>query len=366
MDGQVIIVTGAAGFLGSAITVDLADRHCVVAIDRREPSEALSEATPNVAWHRIDIADEKAVATAFEKTKRQLGRIDFVLHFAAFYHFGSKWRPEYQRTNVDGTANVVRSATETGTKRMIFASSMVAMLPPPHGQRLSERTPTAGFIPYGRSKSLGERMIREASDYLPSIVLRIGGVFSDWCELPPLYSLIRLWTGRSALSRLMVGHGTSGIPYLHRDDLVRLVRCCIDRHRHLASHEVFLASQHGVVLHNDLFPLIRQARAKGKSASPVFISSASAELLLGLQLALGFVTRKVPYERPWMLRYVDCPWVADTTYTRTTLTWDCTDGMEIRDRLPKILERRIKDPATWERRNRVRNEGRYAYSPDEV
>ena len=59
-DHRVVVVTGAAGFLGSALTVDLARDHSVVAIDRREPSQALRDAAPDVAWHRVNMCDEQA------------------------------------------------------------------------------------------------------------------------------------------------------------------------------------------------------------------------------------------------------------------------------------------------------------------
>ena len=49
-------------------------------------------------------------------------------------------------------------------------------------------------------------MVRAAAkDRLPATVLRIGGAFSDWCELPPLYSLIKGWWGTSPLRRILVG-----------------------------------------------------------------------------------------------------------------------------------------------------------------
>jgi len=35
--------------------------------------------------------------------------------------------------------------------------------------------------------------------------MRIGGVFSDWCELPPLYSLIRMWSRRGPIGRCIPG-----------------------------------------------------------------------------------------------------------------------------------------------------------------
>jgi len=216
MSHQVVLVTGAAGFLGSATTVDLARDHKVVALDRRKPSRALVDAAPDATWWQVDVSDAPTMASVFARTKETLGRIGFVVHFAAFYHFGTAWLREYERTNVQGTDNLLKLATEDGVSRVIFASSGAALRPPPSGERLTEKTVTAGYIPYAESKSIGESMVRETSERLPGIVLRIGGAFSDWCELPPLSSLIRQWAGRSPLRRLVVGRGKTGIPFIHR------------------------------------------------------------------------------------------------------------------------------------------------------
>ncbi len=107
---------------------------------------------------------------------------------------------------------------------------------------LTEKAPAAGHIPYAKSKSAGEAMVRDASARLPGLVLRIGGAFSEWCELPPLASLIGLWAGSSPFGRLLAGQGMTGIPYIHRDNVVRIVRACIEAHETLGSYEVFLAS----------------------------------------------------------------------------------------------------------------------------
>jgi nucleoside-diphosphate-sugar epimerase len=358
---QVIIVTGAAGFLGSALTVDLARRHTVIAVDRREPSQALLDATKSVAWRRVDIGDERSLAAVFAETRQRLGRIDFILHFAAFYHFGTDRHPEYQRTNVQGTSTVLRLAIENGAGRLIFASSMVAMLPPPPGEMLTERSPTSAYIPYGESKCVGEQLAKDASDRLPAVVLRIGGVFSDWCELPPLASVIKLWAGRSPLSRVVVGRGNTGIPYLHRDDLVLLVNSCIDQNEAMAPYELFLASEHGAVSHTELFRITREACADGSSVQPILLSPAIATVGLVARRAWGLLTRDPPYERPWMFRYIARPWIADTTYTRNKLQWDCTDPLTIRQRLPLMLHRFWRHRRVWEQRNRAANRATYSY-----
>ncbi len=360
MRSRVVVVTGAAGFIGSAVAVDLARRHRVVALDRRAPHAALVRAAPGILWKQLDIAEADDVAAAFEDVRKRFGHVDLVLHFAAFYHFGTDAHPEYERTNVRGTAHVLQSSLAVGAARLIFASSIGAMEPAAPGELLDGRSPTSDYLPYARSKSDGERMIREASDRLAAIVLRIGGVFSDWCELPPLHSLIRSWWGRSPLRRVLAGRGDSGMPYVHRDDLVRLVRACVEREAELADHEVFIASQHGTVRHRELFPIVRRAWRGARSLEPITVSLAVARVGLGLKRALGSASGNPPFERPWMLRYVDRPWVVDASYTERKLRFRCAAGMSVCDRLPTILDHLSRDPQAWERRNRLRSSGSYA------
>jgi nucleoside-diphosphate-sugar epimerase len=362
-NAQVILITGAAGFLGSAITVDLARDHRVAAVDCREPSADLRRDTAGTLWHKADIADASAVHAAFVKTREMLGSVDVVLHFAAFYHFGADWRAEYERTNLQGTANVLRAAAEHGSKRMIFASSVAAMLPPPEGGVLTEKTPAADYIPYARSKSLGEQMVRAASDRLPSIVLRIAGAFSDWSELPPLTSLIGRCAGRGPASRLVPGRGTTGMPYIHRSDLVRMVRSCIARHATLARDEVFLASPMGAVLHDELFAAIRR-ECGDVSPRPIFIPPGIARIGLRVSRALGCIIGQTPYEHPWMLQFVDRAWIADSSTTCGKLNWRCTEGMGILERIPVILENFRRDRRAWDDRNRRRNRREYVYASD--
>ena len=360
MDCPVVVITGGAGFLGSAVTVDLARDHQVVAIDRRRPSAQLAGAAPAVRWWQADIAHARCVDSAFARARQQYGRVDFVVHLAAFYHFGTDWRREYQRTNLEGTAHVLRAARSSGVRRFLFASSIAAMLPAPPGECLTENTPATDYIPYARSKAMGEALVHEASERMPAAVLRIGGAFSDWSELPPLSALVRLWAGRGPLRCIVVGRGQTGMPYIHRLDVARVVRRVIERHRELGPYEVFLACQDGAVLHQDLFRAVAKADAAG-GRDPIHLPPGAARLGLHARRAFAGLVGDPPYERPWMLQYIDRPWVADTRYTRNKLDWQCTEGMGVLDRLPVILSRFRHERRAWERRNRLRDEGRYVY-----
>lgn len=64
---RTILITGACGYLGSAICVDLARDSRIIAIDKRMPSQELRDAAPNVRWRLVDIADAINLNSAFLK-----------------------------------------------------------------------------------------------------------------------------------------------------------------------------------------------------------------------------------------------------------------------------------------------------------
>jgi nucleoside-diphosphate-sugar epimerase len=361
MNKPIIVITGASGFLGSAVCIDLAKDCIVIGIDRREPSEQLRKAAPQTIWHILDIADTQAISEVFALTKNDFGQIDFVIHFAAYYDFGSDWVQEYQRTNVEGTAKVIDASKKEGVKRLIFASSIAAMAPPASGSFLTEESPTSEYTPYARSKSLGERLVAEASSQVPCIILRIAGVFSDWCELPPLYGLIKLWTSVFPFGCMIPGRGESGIPYIHISDLVRLIRKCIFLNHELGPSNIFLASQHGAVHHRQLFTAIRSAAGYSGRLRPIYLPRKIAKIGVWIRCALGELSGNMPVERPWMLDYVDRPWTINTSLTRQTLDWDCTPELGILRKIPDIQSNFKKDPKGWEDRNKSRNARSFVY-----
>ena len=188
--------------------------------------------------------------------------IDYVIHFAAYYHYGNDWRRQYGSTNIKGTINIIEAAPQAGVKRIIFASSIASLKPPLGGEFLTENSPTNGYVPYEKSKAAGEALLSDNSHKVPAVALRLGGVFSDWCELPPLYSLIKLWSKLNIIGRIIPGKGYSGFPYIHRYELVRIIRRVIEKSESLDRFEILIASEDGCTRHKDLFPIIRSQAEK--------------------------------------------------------------------------------------------------------
>jgi nucleoside-diphosphate-sugar epimerase len=358
-----IIITGSSGYLGSALCADLDRDHRVVGIDCRPPSPPLQKAAPRTAWEKVDISDAAAVSEAFRRSRHTLGRIDFVIHFAVYYHYGRGWRREYDLHNIQGTHNLIAAACRAAAGRILFAASIASLLPPPAGAVLTEDSCEMARFPYCRSKAAGERLCAERLDELPAVVLRIGGVFSDWCELPPLYSLIRLWSRRGPLGRCVPGRGRTGFPYIHRDELVRFVRRVIEKNDTLGRHEVLFASEERCTCHADLFRPIRRLAGLGSADGPIHMPPLLVLLFLYLKLSANGLLSRQTYEQPWMLDYTDRPLRVDARRTRQRLDWRPRDEYAILNRLPTVMENFRRNRRYWENRNIRRNEGNYQFEP---
>jgi UDP-glucuronate 4-epimerase len=130
-----ILVTGAAGFIGSSLADRLvADGHVVYGIDNfdsyydRSTKErnlsALNESTA-FRFYEADLRDRQALATVFG-TAAEAGRsIDVVVHLAA----KAGVRPSiedplgYTQVNVDGTVNLLEAMSAGDVRDLVFASS---------------------------------------------------------------------------------------------------------------------------------------------------------------------------------------------------------------------------------------------------
>lgn len=116
-----ILLTGAAGFIGSHIRLALADAGDeVVAADLMLAAAHGPDAAPPEGVHRVDVRDPDALAAL-------LHGIDAVCHQAAVVGAGvsAADAPAYASHNDLGTAVLLAAMAQAGVRRLVLASSMV-------------------------------------------------------------------------------------------------------------------------------------------------------------------------------------------------------------------------------------------------
>ncbi len=163
-----ILVTGGAGYIGShAVQQLLAQGHEVVVLDNlfrghRAALERLGLGRAGSLLHFVEgtITHAPTVGEAFIN----FGAIDAVMHFAALAYVGeSVHEPlRYFDANITGLLTVLEACKRHGVASFIFSSSCSTYGNPPAGLiPVAETCPQSPVSPYGRSKLVGEWIIRD-------------------------------------------------------------------------------------------------------------------------------------------------------------------------------------------------------------
>jgi dihydroflavonol-4-reductase len=163
------LVTGATGFVGSAVARVLAARGHSLRLLSRPSSDRRNLIGLEAEVVTGDLTDPESLVRAAAGCR-------YVVHVAADYRI---WVPNPDamlRANVDGAVAMMRAAAKAGAERIIHCSSVAALGQIGDGTPADEDTPTdqADFVGvYKRSKYLAERAVLELarSESLPVVVV---------------------------------------------------------------------------------------------------------------------------------------------------------------------------------------------------
>src|SRR6266404_6172282 len=153
-----ILVTGAAGFLGSHVTRQLVARGADVRVLLRASSNNRAIADLPLEYVTGDLRDPASLNRALAGVKR-------VFHVAADYRLWSKRSQDIYDSNVGGTKNLLEAAKRAGVEQFIYTST-VATIAVDRPELPNEKTETrlAEMVGhYKRSKWLAEREVLNAA-----------------------------------------------------------------------------------------------------------------------------------------------------------------------------------------------------------
>jgi dihydroflavonol-4-reductase len=165
--GDRVLVTGASGFVGSAVARALAARGDDVSVLMRESSPRTNIAGIDCRVVMGDMRDSKSMLKAMDGAQ-------YVFHVAADYRLWARDPEEIVRNNLEGARAVMEAARMTGVERIVYTSSVAALKPVAgvavdETSRHSEETVIGA---YKKSKLVAERLVeRMAEEGLPVVIV---------------------------------------------------------------------------------------------------------------------------------------------------------------------------------------------------
>jgi len=213
------LITGAAGFLGSALANALVrEGHLVRGLDDLSTGDpkALS---PEVHFTRGDVNDRPRLWTLLQE-------VDVVYHLAARVSVPESvlYPREYNAVNVGGTVALMEAMRDVGVRRVILASSG-AIYGEQAEQPLREEMRPNPRSPYAVSKLAAEYYVRTIGELwgIETVCLRIFNAYGPGQHLPPSHPPVIPYFLRQALRNgtlVVHGDGSQTRDYVYVDDVV--------------------------------------------------------------------------------------------------------------------------------------------------
>jgi FlaA1/EpsC-like NDP-sugar epimerase len=169
---KTVLVTGAAGSIGSELCRQLSKKYKVIALDQDESRLFdLHQELPSIEPVIADIRDMERIGRVLANHKPVA-----IYHAAAYKHVPlmEKYPREGWKTNVIGFMNVALNAVYFGVEKVIFISSDKAVNPSNQ---------------MGKTKAMGEHICKQLNDNKTTFIsVRFGNVLASRGSVVPLFT----------------------------------------------------------------------------------------------------------------------------------------------------------------------------------
>jgi dihydroflavonol-4-reductase len=167
--GDKVLVTGASGFVGSAVAAKLVERGFSVRALVRASSPRSHLAGLELDYVQGDLRDAETIRPA-------MAGVRYVFHVAADYRLWARDRNEIVTNNVTGTRIMMEEALRAGVERIVYTSSVATLAVQRDGTSVDETVPLEelkAIGAYKRSKVAAERLVERmiAQQGLPAVIV---------------------------------------------------------------------------------------------------------------------------------------------------------------------------------------------------
>ncbi|MGR3466496.1 MAG: NAD-dependent epimerase/dehydratase family protein, partial [Shimia sp.] len=237
MDKACVLITGADGKIGKALTARLSDRYEIIGSD-------LDDSHGSIACDLSDPASVSSMVT--QVTSASGGRIASVVHLAGYYDFTGRDDPMYREVNERGTLNLLDALgqADLAVEQFLYAGTMLIHEAGDPGERIDEAAPIRPGWAYPESKARTEEIIEdEAPGGMRTLRLHLAGLYDDTTAVPTLAHQIARIYERGPMARLYAGDLSAGQALIHLEDMLDAFEAAIDRRQNIPDDTVILVGE---------------------------------------------------------------------------------------------------------------------------
>jgi nucleoside-diphosphate-sugar epimerase/uncharacterized membrane protein len=346
-----VLITGAAGDIGTALARALRRRYFVVGLD-------LGPAEGADASYEFDLTSPESVQLALNEIAQAQGRsIAAVIHLAAYFDFSGEDSPMYDAVNVQGTRNLLNALQDFDVERFIYSSTMLVHAPTVPGRRIDEDNPIGPRWIYPQSKADTEAEIDAHAGHIPYTLLRLAGLYDEKTSVPTLAHQIARIYEQNLKSHLFSGNKSAGQAFVHREDMIDAFLRVVDRRGKLPARHALLIGEDRAesyeALQNRIGELIHGNKAWRTIVVPEPMARTGAWLEEKAEPLIpdDFDHGEKPFIRPFMIDLASDHYELDIHRAEELLGW--RPRHYIYERLEGIVANLKADPAGWYRANKI-------------
>lgn len=348
---EIVLVTGACGFLGQALCKALSRDYWVVGLGLAQGHLECADFVP------CNVGSTQAVEKALQEVRSRYGtRIASVVHLAGYYDFTGEPNSLYEEINVKGTRRLLQALQGFDVECFVYAGTMLVHAPTEPGVPIAEDWPLRPKWAYPQSKLETEELIEREHGRIPYVLLRIAGVYTDCLQPPTLAHQIQRIYERQFSSRVFAGSISHGQAFVHIDDLIDAVVRTIRRRSQLPRELALLVGEPWTMgyeaLQNEIGFLIH-GELWDTEILPKLVAKTGAELQNRMEILVPDAIDKgeKPFIKPFMVDLADDHYELDISRARKLLDWEPKHSL--RDVLPRIVRDLKADPMSWYKRNKL-------------
>jgi UDP-glucose 4-epimerase len=171
-----ILITGASGFIGSALVEEAVKRNYEVYAGVRSTSKRTFLQELGVKILEINLGDSAALEKLFNELKYQNIKFNYIIHNAGITK--AKSTEDFHSVNFVYTKNLINALTESGCipDKFVYMSSLAALGPGIGNIPIDEKKIPQPITAYGKSKLLSEKFLATQIS-IPYIIIRPTAVY---------------------------------------------------------------------------------------------------------------------------------------------------------------------------------------------